>query len=414
MELDKLVLSKAFRGGKTVVLLITLAIFILLIVWGTVDFKLGIKQQRREAKRYVQEIRNGQCELITTGHDLFKKLIDDIHNAEHHIHMLFYIFRDDHIGTQVLKALQEKAEEGVPVRLLVDRLGCHLSKKSIKKLRKAGVHFSHSHPPKFPYWFFTLNRRNHRKITVIDGHIGYIGGYNVGDEYLGRDPKFGDWRDIHLRIKGDGVQDLQGQFLQDWSVATKEKISEKKYYPPLAKGLHQLKIVPSDGAFLEEAFLKLIKEAKTSIYIGTPYFIPGNEIKTQLIEAAKRGVDVKLIVPKQGDHPLVKEAAFPYFQPLIEAGCEIYRYYQGFYHAKTIVIDKEVCDIGTANVDRRSFHINHEINCLIFNREFIKEVIAIMEYDIVNSELLTIEQLQNRSLFHKSKERLATTFGPLL
>lgn len=391
-----------------------LAIIVLLVIWLWVDFQLGLKKQRKEAKRYIQEIRHGQCEMLTSGHDLFKKYVDDIKNSTQHVHILFYIFRNDHIGTQILKALQEKAKEGVEVRLLVDRVGCHISKKMRKQLRKSGVHFAHSHPPKFPYIFFTLNRRNHRKITVIDGKIGYIGGYNVGDEYLGRDPKFGDWRDIHLRIEGDGCQDLQGQFLQDWIVATKEKLNEKKYYPPLTKGLHELKIVPSDGAFLEESFIQFIKEAKDSIYIGTPYFIPGKEIKEQLIEAAKRGVDVKVIVPKQGDHPLVKEAAFPYFQPLLEAGCEIYRYYRGFYHAKTIVIDKQVCDIGTANIDRRSFHINHEINCLVFNREFIKEVIAVMEHDIRISEKLTLEQLQKRSLFHKSKEKLASALAPLL
>ncbi|OIJ11847.1 cardiolipin synthase [Anaerobacillus alkalilacustris] len=380
----------------------------------TIDFKLGIKKQREEAKRHVQKIRNGQCEVLITGHELFKKLIDDIHNAQHHIHILFYIFRDDHIGTQVIKALKEKANEGITVRLLVDRVGCHISRKTKKELRKAGIGFAHSHPPKFPYIFFTLNRRNHRKITVIDGHIGYIGGYNVGDEYLGRDPKFGEWRDIHLRLQGDGVQDLQGQFLQDWFVATKEKVKKEKYYPPLVKGFHPLKIVPSDGAFLEEAFINFINEANDSIYIGTPYFIPGKDIKMALIEAAKRGVNVKLIVPKQSDHPLVKEAAFPYFKPLIEAGCEVYQYYHGFYHAKTIIIDKKVCDIGTANIDRRSFHINHEVNCLVFNQKFNENVIATMEHDISISERLTIEQLQNRSFFHKSKEKLATALGPLL
>lgn len=395
-------------------LMTILALVLLLIVWLRIDFALGLKKQRKEAKRYVQNMRTGQCEMLTTGHDLFKKLIDDIHNAQKHIHILFYIFRDDHIGMHVIEALKEKAKEGVKVRLLVDRVGCHISKKVRTELKKAGVSFAHSHPPKFPYYFFTLNRRNHRKITVIDGHVGYIGGYNVGDEYLGRDPKFGDWRDIHLRIVGDGCQDLQGQFLQDWIVATREKIDVTEYYPPLLKGPHKLQIVPFDGAFLEESFIKFIKDAKNSIYIGTPYFIPGKEIQTALIDAAKRGVDVKLIVPKLGDHPLVKEAAFPYFQPLLDAGCEIYRYYRGFYHAKTIVIDEELCDIGTANIDRRSFHINHEINCLIYNREFIKDVIAVMKFDISISERLTLEQLQKRSFYHKSKEKIATVLGPLL
>lgn len=388
---------------------------LILISWIWIDFKLGYKKQKKNAKRYVQQIRNGQCEILTTGHELFKKLVDDIDNAQHHIHVLFYIFRDDHIGTQVLNALKGKASEGVKVRLIVDRIGCHISKKTLKELKKAGIAFAHSHPPKFPYFFFTLNRRNHRKISVIDGHTGYIGGYNVGDEYLGRDPKFGDWRDIHLRISGDGVQDLQEQFLQDWQVATAEEFRDKsKLYPPLVKGIHQLKIIPSDGAFLEETFINFIKEAKTSIYIGTPYFIPGSAIKLELIEAAKRGVDVKIIFPKHGDHPLVKEAAFPYFEPLIEAGCEVYQFYLGFYHAKTIVIDHHICDIGTANIDLRSFHINHEVNCLIFNREFITKVIEVMEHDISISERLTIAQLKERSFFHKSKEKIASAFGPLL
>lgn len=396
------------------VLLTILIIIALLLIWMRIDFKLGLAKQRKNAKRYVQPIRYGQVEMITTGHDLFKKLIDDIHQAKHHIHILFYIFRDDHIGKQVLTALQDRAKEGIEVRLLVDRVGCHLSKKTRKELIKSGVQFAHSHSPKFPYYFFTLNRRNHRKISVIDGHLGYIGGYNVGDEYLGRKPKFGDWRDIHLRIQGDGCQDLQEQFLQDWTVAAREKLRLEKYYPPLKQGDHSLKIVPSDGAFLEEAFIAFIRKAKESIFIGTPYFIPGKAIKDELIAAAKRGVDVNIIVPKQGDHPLVREAAFPYFQPLLEAGCEVYRFYLGFYHAKTIVIDEHVCDIGTANIDRRSFHINHEINCLIFDRAFIQEVIRIMKHDISVSERLTIDQLQQRSVFHKGKEKIATVFGPLL
>ncbi|WNF37252.1 cardiolipin synthase [Bacillaceae bacterium IKA-2] len=396
-------------------LLYVAIVILILILWMWVDFKLGFKKQLENAKRQVQQVRNGQCEMLTTGHELIKKLIEDINNAKHHIHILFYIFRDDHIGTQVLNALKEKANEGVKVRLLVDRIGCHISKKTLKELKKAGVAFAYSHPPKFPYLFFTLNRRNHRKISVIDGHTGYIGGYNVGDEYLGRDPKFGDWRDIHLRISGDGVQDLQEQFLQDWQVATAEAFRDKrKFYPPLAKGLHQLKIIPSDGALLEETFINFINEAKTSIYIGTPYFIPGHVINNALIEAVKRGVDVKVIVPKQGDHPLVKEAAFPYFEPLIKAGCEVYQYYLGFYHAKTIVIDNHVCDIGTANVDLRSFHINHEINCLNFNRDFIKKVIEVMEHDISISERLTVAQLDDRSFFHKSKEKIASALGLLL
>lgn len=395
-------------------LLTVLFIVVVTFLWIIIDFKLGYKVQKKNAKTYKQEKRFGNCDLLTTGHDLYKQLITDIENAQNHVHILFYIFRDDHIGSQIVNKLCEKAKEGVEVRLLVDRIGANISKKTIKRLNKEGVMFAYSHSPSFPYLFFTLNRRNHRKISVIDGNIGYIGGYNVGDEYLGRDPKFGDWRDIHLRINGEGVQDLQNQFIEDWTVAKKTKIIGEHYYPPLRKGPHELQILPSDGSFLEVTFINFINKAETSVYIGTPYFIPGKAIKDALINAAKRGVNIKIVVPKKGDHPFVKEASIPYFQPLLEAGCQIHEYYQGFYHAKTIIIDDKFCDIGTANIDRRSFHINHEINCLVFNREIIKEVRATFEHDITISQQLTISNLEKRSLYQKGKEKIATALAPLL
>lgn len=396
------------------IIVLTFFTVVIVSIWMIVDFKLGLKQQKAEARTYDQKLRSGDCQLLITGHDLFKQLITDIENATDHIHILFYIFRDDHIGSEVLKKLGEKAKEGVEVRLLVDRIGVDIPKKTIKRLKREGVSFAYSHSPKFPYLFFTLNRRNHRKITVIDGRIGYIGGYNVGDEYLGRDAKFGEWRDTHLRIVGDGVQDFQEQFIEDWKVAKNTTIKGKGYYPHLIKGPHQLKILPSDGAYLEETFLSFIKRAEDFLYIGTPYFIPGKAIKDALIDAANRGVDVKIIVPKKGDHPFVKEASLPYFQPLLEAGCDIYQYYRGFYHGKIILVDYELCDIGTANIDRRSFHINHEINCLIFNREFIKEVKAIFENDITLSQQLTLDLLNERSLYQRGKEKIATLISPLL
>ncbi|MCD8500662.1 MAG: cardiolipin synthase [Bacillaceae bacterium] len=373
-------------------------------IWFITDFRLGYKLQKQNAKTYTQIARFGNCTILTTGHDVFKQLITDIENATSHIHILFYIFRDDHIGNQIIKKLCEKAREGVEVRLLVDRLGSDLSKKLIKHVKKEGVLFAYSHKPTFPYLFFTLNRRNHRKITVIDGRIGYLGGFNVGDEYLGRDPKFGDWRDIHLRICEDGVQDLQSQFIEDWTVANNRTLRDKKYYPPLKKGVHELKILPSDGSFLEDTFINFINSAESSLYIGTPYFIPGEPIKEALIKAAKRGVNIKIIVPKKGDHPFVKEASIPYFKPLLEAGCQIFEYYRGFYHAKTIILDEKLCDIGTANVDPRSFHLNHEINCIIYNRDLIKDVTAIFEHDIDSSQQLTLTTLK-KTIFIQKRER---------
>ncbi|ARK32799.1 cardiolipin synthase [Halalkalibacter krulwichiae] len=394
--------------------IMTLLILIAIIVWLRIDFKLGLRQQRREATRHVQKTRYSKVDLLPTGDDFYKRLFADIQQATDHVHLLFYIFRDDHIGNKMLKALEDKAKEGVVVRLLVDKMGCKITKKKKKDLKKAGVLFAHSHPLSFPYIFFTFNRRNHRKLAIIDGRVGYIGGYNVGDEYLGRDPKFGPWRDFHLRLDGDGVQDLQEQFLEDWQTAKQKYSKEASHYPPLNKGDIPLRILPTDGTYLEETFIDLVRQAKETLIIGTPYYIPGKALQKEMIEAAKRGVDVKLIVPKKGDHPLVKEAAFPYFEPLLQAGVSVYQYYRGFFHAKVVVVDDQVCDVGTANFDQRSFHINHEINCLIYDPTFIHGLLTEIKHDIGISERLTIEAYKKRPLFQRGKEKVATLVSGLL
>ncbi|WP_209123396.1 cardiolipin synthase [Alkalihalobacillus sp. BA299] len=393
---------------------IIVAVIVLLMIYLRLDFKYGQEKQRKEAKRFNQKMRYGKVQLLTTGDDLFDHFFQDIQQASKHIHILFYIIKNDNISKKLMALLMDKAKEGVEVRLLVDRIGSHVKKSSIEKLKEAGVSFAYSHSPKFPYFFFTLNRRNHRKISVIDGTIGYIGGYNVGDEYLGRDPKFGYWRDFHLRLEGDGVQDLQEQFIEDWKATTKEAISHESLYPPLSKGNTPLRILPTDGVYLEDTFIDLIRQAEHSITIGTPYYIPGLPIQGELITAAKRGVNIRLIVPKKADHPLVKEAAYPYFKDLLDVDIDIYQYYRGFYHPKIVVIDDQICDIGTANFDKRSFHIDHEINCLIYDSEFIQDVLSEIDYDISISERLTLKQYNERSIFQKGKERFATIFSGLL
>ncbi|NEU30444.1 cardiolipin synthase [bacterium LRH843] len=395
-------------------LLITLLILILIIIWFRIDFVLGRNKQIREAKKYAQETRYSQLELLPLGELFYDRMFHDMKQAGNHIHLLFYIFRADHIGTKLISLLEDKAKEGVKVRVLVDRIGCRIPKKKIKQMKQAGIEFAYSHPIQFPYLFFSLNRRNHRKIVITDGKIGYVGGYNIGDEYLGRDPKFGMWRDFHLRLDGDGVQDLQGQFLQDWHVATHTEIKSDAFYPPLAKGSHPLRILPTDGVYLEDTFIDLVKQAKTRIIVGTPYYIPGPKLQQELIDAATRGVDVKLIVPKKADHPLVKEAAFPYFHDLLHAGIGIYQYYRGFYHVKTLVVDEQMCDIGTANFDKRSFHINHEINCLIYDTKFVQIVLEEIEHDLAISKQLTAEALASRSLYQRGKEKIATLVSGLL
>ncbi|WP_017725951.1 cardiolipin synthase [Halalkalibacterium ligniniphilum] len=395
--------------------LIFFIILLVIFLWLKWDYHHGLSQQKAKAKRHIQNVRQGNVRLFVNGEQFFSSLYEDIQKAENHVHLLFYIFREDSLGNKFLHLLEEKSKKGVAVRLLVDRIGSGLSTKSITRLRKAGCQFAHAYLPSFPYFFFSLNRRNHRKISVIDGKIGYIGGYNIGKEYAGRDPKFGFWRDFHLRLVGDGVQDLQEQFIHDWQGATaKDLSSNESLFPSLQKGPHTLRIIPFNGMFLEETFLQLINQAEKQIMIGTPYYIPGKKLQQALVRAASQGVTVRILVPKKADHLLVKDAAFPYFEELVHQGVEVYFYKQGFFHGKAMVIDEKICHLGTANFDMRSLHINHEINCLMYDKACVDEVLQVLKHDIGISERLTLDDLETRSWFQRGKEQAATLISGLL
>lgn len=385
----------------------------LLIAWAAIDLVFGMKKQKQQTKKETKR-RYSSLKLFCEGGQFFEHFFADIEQATHHLHIQFFIVKDDDIGKKLVGRLIDKSKQGVEVRLLIDFIGCKLKRKSLKKLKEAGVIVAKSYVPKWPRFFFTLNRRNHRKVAVIDGKVGYLGGFNVGDEYLGRDINIGYWRDYHLRIEGDGVQDLQAQFLSDWQEATKTKLHSDVYFPPLQKGNSPVEILPTNGMFLEESWLGLISQAKSTLYIATPYFIPGEKLHREIIAAARRGVKVKLLVPKLANHILVKEAGYPYFQELLKENVLIYLYYRGFFHGKIIAVDGQICDIGTANFDKRSLHMNHEINCLIYDEAFIKHVLQQLNNDIAISELLTLESYENRSLFFKTKEKIATTLSPFL
>jgi cardiolipin synthase A/B len=387
----------------------------ILLAWVFLDYKLGRFFHLKKVRKREFPMRNSHLTFFNTGQTLYNDLFAEIQEAKQHIHILFYIVKDDKISHTFLNLLKSKAQEGVEVRLLVDRIGSAIKRKTIRELRENGVMFHYAHIPKFPFIFYSINERNHRKITIIDGRTGYIGGFNIGKEYLGQDPKLGDWRDFHLKIEGEGVQDLQKQFLNDWYDETKEKLFDSPtYYPPLEKGDILHKFIPTDGAYLRHAFLHLIQNAKEELIIGSPYFVPGAELSKELINAVNRGVDVTIIVPMNADHPFVKEASFPYFKPLIQAGCTIYRYYYGFFHAKVIVMDRRICDIGTANFDNRSLNLNHEINCFIYDRDFIKKVRESLLKDFEMADKLTIEELDKRSLVQRGKEIISTLISRLL
>lgn len=370
---------------------------------------LGRKKQLQKVTQRTFPLRHGDISLITYGKTLYETLFYEIECATNHIHILFYIVKNDEVSQQFLALLKRKAKEGVEVRLLLDRIGSYrLSQRTIKSLRASGVHFSFCHKIRLPFFFYSLNQRNHRKITVIDGKIGYLGGFNIGKEYLGLNEELGKWRDYHLRIEGEGVQDLQEQFLHDWCDDTKEDLlKETRYFPTLPKGSMAHKFVPTDGAYLKHTFLELIHKAEDNLFIGTPYFIPNTEIIEALLQAVKRGVTITILVPLKADHPLVREAEFPSFRQLLAAGCNLYHYKDGFFHAKVILVDDVVCDIGTANFDLRSLFLNHEMNCLIYDKQFISHVKDVLQEDLAKSEEIPRDYFAHLSFAEKVKEKIA-------
>jgi len=391
-------------------------IIVAIIVWCVIDYKLGRKHHLKKSKYTQYPPRKSDLTLFTDGDSFYKDLFEEIKNSTKSIHVLFFIIKNDQISHEFLSILGEKASQGIEVRLLIDYIGCSkLSKKSIALLKEKGVRVVYTHKPRFPFLFYTLQARNHRKITVLDGKIGYLGGFNISKEYIGQDPDLGFWRDFHLKMTGEGVTDLQTQFLTDWYDSTGENdVHDQRYYPDQRAGKSTHLFVSTYGENLQQHFRSFIQDAKREIIICSPYFIPGKQLFEDLLAALSRGVKVKVLVPMRKDHPLVKEAAFPYYGPLLEAGCEIYQFYHGFFHAKMIMIDDHICDIGTANFDKRSFYLNDEMNCFIYDKEFIKDVKQFVYSDFTRSELLTYELYKKRSFSHRVKEKFATLISHFL
>ena len=295
------------------------------------------------------------------------------------------------------------------VRLLIDRLGSWKVKKAaVKALRAAGVQFAFSNTIKLPYLFYSSQVRNHRKISIIDGEIGYLGGFNVGKEYIDEEPSLGIWRDYHLKITGPSVNFLQSEFLIDWAEYEGENLqADSAYFPALEGGAVRHQFMPTEAHHLEQNYLRLIQQADHSMIIGSPYFIPSNQILAELLAALKRGVKLSIIVPFTADHLLVQEASFRYLRKLLRAGATVYQYKKGFYHAKTLVIDDKICDIGTANFDKRSMFLNKEINCYIYDPAFIQRLVDVLKKDINDSKRLTLAELNKLNPVRSIKEFIA-------
>ncbi|WP_415802569.1 cardiolipin synthase [Cytobacillus oceanisediminis] len=395
---------------------IIMVILLVLFLWMYIDFTLGRKNHLKKLERTNCPIRQSDMEMFTDGPALFKDLFSEIRNAQKHIHILFYILKDDKISQEFLAILKGKAKEGVEVRLLLDWVGSFpVKRKTVKDLKSSGIKFSFAHVPKPPFLFYSFQARNHKKITVIDGKIGFSGGFNIGKEYINKDPKLTPWRDYHLKFQGEGVHDLQREFLVDWYKATKtDLLADSIYFPELHTGKYKHQLAAYKGAFMEESFSSIIRNAKKSITIGTPYFIPSKRLFQDLSHALKRGITVKILVPCMTDHVLVKEASYHYLRKLLKQGAYVYEYLNGFYHAKAIIIDDETSDVGTANFDKRSLFLNYEINCFIYDKEFIQKVQAVLDKDIQNAKRLTLKELNRPDPFRTFKEMLARTVASFL
>ena len=363
--------------------------------------------------------------MYSDGKEFFDALLKSLSKAKKSINIEFYIFKNDDIGTKILDILEEKAKNGVEVRLLYDSVGSRLLNRNVlKKLRAVGGKTGEFFPSWLKFININMNFRNHRKIVVIDNKVGFVGGFNVGDEYLGKDKNFGYWRDTHIKFKGSAVKDLNLRFLADWRYATKEEVDLSQVLEVSDENIGEpntgMQIVSSgpnlsDRYEIKLAYLKMIQRAKKYLYIQSPYLIIDKSIADSLKLASASGVDVRIMIPGKGDHPFVYWANLVYAGELLDYGVKIYHYDKNaFLHAKTVVIDDEVCSIGTANMDTRSFELNFEVNAFIYSETISKQQKGEFKKDIFKCEELTLEKYKNRSRGVKIKESLSRLFSDVL
>lgn len=363
--------------------------------------------------------------LLLNGENKFPKVLQAIKNAKNHIHIEYYIYEADTIGCNIIDLLIEKAKEGVSVRFIYDDFGSReIRKKQVPRLKAAGVAVFPFYKIKLIALANRLNYRNHRKIIVIDGILGFVGGINVSDKYINTETKnelF--WRDTHLRIQGPAVATLQYIFLGDWNYcAGEELVPDKRYFPEREKyQTDSNKIVQiaasgpdSDTPLIQQTLLQAISMAKEEILLTTPYFIPGEGILENLVIAAASGTKVKLLVPGISDSVLVNYAARSNYGRLLDAAAKIYRYEKGFVHAKTLVVDKQLAIVGTANMDIRSFDLNFEVNAIVYNEAIAQELGEAFYKDLEDSTIIDVETWNRRSKFTQLLEKLAGLFSPLM
>ena len=360
-----------------------------------------------------------EVKLLIDGQQTYQEMLLAIREAKEYILLQSYIIHNDRIGNEFKQALITKAQQGVRVNLLYDKIGSHkLSRNYLQSLRNHGIRVCGFGSTRRKGNRFQINFRNHRKILIIDGQIAFMGGLNIGDEYLGKNPGFGSWRDTHLKIRGAAVQCLQSVFLGDWYWVTRE-IPQVSWQIQKSSTENQIVLIlptgpadPLDNCNL--FFLSLIERSQNRLWIASPYFVPNNSLLNALKLAALRGVDVRIILPHRPDHLSVYLCSFSYYTELQAVGIKLYRYSSGFMHQKVILVDRDIVGVGTVNLDNRSFFLNFEVMTFSIEHHFIQLVETMLHNDLQVSQLIDLNTYQQKPFWFKLAARVSRLLAPLL
>ncbi len=365
--------------------------------------------------------RYNQVEVLDNGVETFPALFKALSGARKFIHLEYYIMAEGRLLTELKTILLAKAAEGVEIRIIYDDVGSwNLSKGFVRELRDAGIQIYPFLPVRFRQFARKANYRNHRKIAVIDGVVGFVGGLNIADRYVDGVPGIGIWRDTHLKVIGEAVTSLQVIFLIDWYFVRQELLLNKDEYLPYVQADSNVVVQTvtsgpdSDWASIQQSYFTLINMAKRYVFISTPYFMPGETTLNSLKTAAMSGVDVRILLPHKSDSKLTYWCTRSYIEELLEAGVKIYWYKKGINHCKVIITDGIVASVGTANMDIRSFEQNFEVNMIIYDRDVVKKLAVDFENDLKDSAESLIQYWKFRHKRERVYESMARLFAPLL
>ena len=376
----------------------------------------------------IQLSQHNKLKLLKSGEEKFIDLFQKIEQAKHHVHLEYFNFRNDSIANALFELLGKKAKEGVEIRAIFDAFGNFsnnqpLKKKHLKEIRENGIEIVKFDPFRFP-WINHAFHRDHRKIVVIDGKIGYTGGMNIADYYIEGLPEIGDWRDMHIRIEGTAVNNLQDIFLDMWNKCTKQEIGGATYYPIQNdttncylsdKSVAIVDRYPrKDPKTMREVYAHAIENAENKVQIINPYFTPVKRIKKAIKKAADKGVKVEIMIPGKSDIGFTPDAAMYIANQLRKKGVDIYIYNGGFHHSKIMMVDSLYCTVGSTNLNSRSLRFDYEVNAFIFDKETTDELIQIFREDKENSTLLTAEIYKERTTWKKFIGWFAHLFTPFL